>query len=92
MTNRLLKSQYNHLRLFLLYEFATNSLGAQMVFQLVSDTKYIVVNFYKPIDILFLYHNEVFHMNKKFTNDEWLLTFQQKMQSGLSVRKWCDGN
>ena len=31
-------------------------------------------------------------MNTKFTNDEWLLIFQQRNQSGLSVRKWCDSN
>ena len=31
-------------------------------------------------------------MNTKFTNDEWLLIFQQRTQSGLSVRKWCDSN
>ena len=29
-------------------------------------------------------------MNTKFTDDEWLLIFQQRTQSGLSVRKWCD--
>lgn len=29
-------------------------------------------------------------MSTKFTDDEWLLIFQQRMQSGLSVRKWCD--
>ncbi|MDE7253787.1 MAG: hypothetical protein K2O32_12710 [Acetatifactor sp.] len=31
-------------------------------------------------------------MNTKFTNEEWLLIFQQRTQSGLSVRKWCDSN
>lgn len=31
-------------------------------------------------------------MNTKFTNDEWLLIFRQRTQSGLSVRKWCDSN
>lgn len=31
-------------------------------------------------------------MNAKFTDDEWLLIFQQRTQSGLSVRKWCDSN
>ncbi|MCI9570723.1 MAG: IS66 family insertion sequence element accessory protein TnpB, partial [Lachnospiraceae bacterium] len=31
-------------------------------------------------------------MSTKFTNDEWLLIFQQRTQSGLSVRKWCDSN
>ncbi len=29
-------------------------------------------------------------MSTKFTDDEWLLIFQQRTQSGLSVRKWCD--
>ena len=45
-----------------------------------------------PIDILSLYHKEVFQMSTKFTDDEWLLIFQQRTQSGLSVRKWCDSN
>ena len=31
-------------------------------------------------------------MSTKFTDDEWLLIFQQRTQSGLSVRKWCDSN
>ena len=31
-------------------------------------------------------------MSAKFTNDEWLLIFQQRTQSALSVRKWCDSN
>lgn len=31
-------------------------------------------------------------MSTKFTDDEWLLFFQQRTQSGLSVRKWCDSN
>ena len=31
-------------------------------------------------------------MNTKFTNDEWLLIYQQRNQSGLSARKWCDSN
>ena len=31
-------------------------------------------------------------MSTKFTDDEWLLIFQQRTQNGLSVRKWCDSN
>lgn len=31
-------------------------------------------------------------MSTKYTNDEWLLIFQRRTQSGLSVRKWCDSN
>ena len=31
-------------------------------------------------------------MSTKFTDDEWLLIFQQRTQSGLSVRKWGDSN
>ena len=58
----------------------------------VSDTKHTVVNLSQPIDILSLYYKEVFQMSTKFTNDEWLLIFQQRTQSGLSVRKWCDSN
>ena len=48
------------------------------------------MNLSLPIDILSLYHKEVFQMSTKFTDDEWLLIFQQRTQSGLSVRKWCD--
>ena len=58
----------------------------------VSDTKHTVVNLPQSVDILSLYHKEVFQMNAKFTDDEWLLIFQQRTQSGLSVRKWCDSN
>ena len=58
----------------------------------VSDTKHTVVNLSQSIDILSLYHKEVFQMSTKFTDDEWLLIFQQRTQSGLSVRKWCDSN
>ena len=58
----------------------------------VSDTKHTVVNLPQLVDILSLYHKEVFQMNTKFTDDEWLLIFQQRTQSGLSVRKWCDSN
>ena len=31
-------------------------------------------------------------MSTKFTDDEWLLIFQQRTQSDLSVRKQCDSN
>ena len=58
----------------------------------VSDTKNTVVNLAQSIDILSLYRKEVFQMSTKFTDDEWLLIFQQRTQSGLSVRKWCDSN
>ena len=58
----------------------------------VSDTKHTVVNLSLSIAILSLYHKEVFQMSTKFTDDEWLLIFQQRTQSGLSVRKWCDSN
>lgn len=50
------------------------------------------MNLPQSTDILSLYHKEVFQMSTKFTDDEWLLIFQQRTQSGLSVRKWCDSN
>lgn len=31
-------------------------------------------------------------MNSKKTKEEWRIILQQRIQSGLSVRKWCDRN